>query len=331
VIDSGDQLREAFENHENLAPDPAAVYARVQELSRAYQRRRWGAQAAGGVVLAGALVAGGLVVPGLIGGKADKPAVTVAAGAAPSPGPTAIPVGSDLTKDWAAYFGAGYDYDNAVALAKIWKSKADIGTIKAQAGALLLAGKTLPVKPDPANVASAKEESEVNAFFEAGYTTEDAATLAGIWKTKDTYAAKVEGGTKLLAGQTLPIKPNPAAVKAAKESADLDAFASAGYSYQDAVTLQKLWKTKTVGAAKIEGGAKLLAGEKLPIKPHPAPTEDPAAAEADSKAVDKFFAAGYSYDDAAQLAKIWKLTDPYSAKIAGGKKLLAGQSLPIKP
>jgi len=34
VIDHGDQLREAFETHENLAPDPAAVYARVQELAR---------------------------------------------------------------------------------------------------------------------------------------------------------------------------------------------------------------------------------------------------------------------------------------------------------
>ena len=45
VTEHGDQLREAFETHEHLAPDPAAVYARVQELSRGYQRRRRGAQA----------------------------------------------------------------------------------------------------------------------------------------------------------------------------------------------------------------------------------------------------------------------------------------------
>ena len=43
MIDHADQLREAFRAHEHLAPDPAAVFARVPELSRAYQRRRRGA------------------------------------------------------------------------------------------------------------------------------------------------------------------------------------------------------------------------------------------------------------------------------------------------
>ena len=51
MTNHGDQLREAFETHESLAPDPAAVYARVQELSRNYKRRRRGAQIAGGAVL----------------------------------------------------------------------------------------------------------------------------------------------------------------------------------------------------------------------------------------------------------------------------------------
>jgi hypothetical protein len=331
VIDHGDQLREAFETHESLAPDPADVYARVQELSRAYQRRRWGAQAAGGVVLAGALVAGGLVVPGMIGGK-DTAAVTVAAGAAATPTPTATPPAGEQAKDWAAFFGAGYVYDDATTLAKIWKSKADIGTVKAQAGAMLLAGQTLPIKPGPANLATAKEAAEVAKFFAAGYTVEDAQQLATLWKTKDAYGAKVEGGTKLLAGQTLPFAPKPANVETAKQQVDIDAFFAAGYGYDDAVKLARIWKTKDAQAAKIEGGKKLLAGQTLPIKPGPV-AENPPAAEAalESKAVDKFFAAGYSYDDAVQLARIWKLVDPYHAKIEGGKKLLAGQSLPIKP
>src|SRR4051794_34201984 len=61
------QLREAFESHEHMTPDPAAVYARVQELSRTYRMRRRGAQIAGGAVLGAGLIAGGLVVPGVFG------------------------------------------------------------------------------------------------------------------------------------------------------------------------------------------------------------------------------------------------------------------------
>jgi hypothetical protein len=328
VIDSGDQLRETFENHENLAPDPAAVYARVQELSRAYQRRRWGAQAAGGVVLTGALVAGGMVLPGLVGGK-DKPVVSVQAAAAT---PTATPPAAEQAKDWAAFFGAGYVYDDATQLAKLWKSKAEIGTIKAQAGAMLLAGQALPIKPNPENVAVAKEAAETDAFFNAGYTIADAQKLAGIWHTKDTYAAKIEGGTKLLAGEAMPFAPKPANVTAAKEAAEVAEFFNAGYGIDDAKKLHRLWKTKDVYAAKVEGGTKLLAGEKLPVKPTPGDVvPPPAEGAAEAKAVDKFFAAGYNYNDATKLAKIWKLSDPYQAKIAGGKKLLAGQSLPIKP
>ena len=44
-----------------------------------------------------------------------------------------------------------------------------------------------------------------------------------------------------------------------------------------------------------------------------------------------FFAAGYDYADAVKLAKLWHTVDPYHAKIEGGKRLLAGQTLPIKP
>ena len=47
--------------------------------------------------------------------------------------------------------------------------------------------------------------------------------------------------------------------------------------------------------------------------------------------MDAFFAAGYDYDDAVQLAKLWKKADAYQAKVEGGKRLLAGETLPIKP
>ncbi len=53
----------------------------------------------------------------------------------------------------------------------------------------------------------AKETAAVNKFFDAGYEMVDAYRLAKLWKTDDVYQAKVEGGQKLLDGETLPIQP----------------------------------------------------------------------------------------------------------------------------
>jgi hypothetical protein len=223
VTDHEHQLRDAFETHENQTPDPAAVYARVQELSRTYLWRRRGVQAAGGTVVAAGLIAGGLQLPHLLPGQAPDNATNVAVGAAPasSPavtlpaskpaGPKLSPAEELLQKRYDAYFNAGYDYDDAVALAKLWHSRGNIGSVKAEAGKRLLAGQTLPIKPgsaDPAPpVPASKEEKRVSAFFAAGYDYKDAVKLAKLWHTVDPYHAKIEGGKRLLAGQTLPIKP----------------------------------------------------------------------------------------------------------------------------
>jgi hypothetical protein len=127
--------------------------------------------------------------------------------------------------------------------------------------------------------------------------------------------------------------PVPASSAATTETADdaaIDAFFAAGYSYDDAVTLAKAWGSADPFETKVLAGRKLEAGEKLPIA---AGAVDPAtvASVAEGAQVDKFFAAGYTYDDAVQLAKIWGSTDPYQAKITAGKKLLAGQTLPVRP
>jgi hypothetical protein len=219
VTDNRDQLRNAFETHENLAPDPGEVYARVQDLAKGYKWRRRGVQAAGGAVLGAGLIAGGIALHGVLPGSGSD--VTVVAPAAapsadiPTPTPSATPKPTaaelKLWKQWDAYFGAGYSYDEAVKLKKIWKMKGDIGTVKAAAGQKLLDGKKLPVKPGTAvehnGFPSAKEEAQVDAFFAAGYNYDDAAALAKLWKQADPYKAKVLGGKKLLAGETLPIKP----------------------------------------------------------------------------------------------------------------------------
>jgi hypothetical protein len=273
VNEHGDQLRNAFETHEHLAPDAADVYSRVQELSRSYQRRRWGVQAAGGAVLGVSLIAGAISLPGLLPGQKHE-SVSVGAATMPNMKPSAsAPAASEDVQEaqYAAYFAAGYDYDDAVVLAKLWNSKDEIGAIKAEAGRRLLAGEKLPIKATPDDPAgtgdtvSATDQKRLDAYFAAGYNYDDAVRLAELWKLADPFTAKVEGGKRLLADKKLPVKPS--APEAAKEESRVTAYFNAGYDYDDAVKLAKLWKKSDPYQAKVEGGKRLLAGETLPFKP----------------------------------------------------------------
>jgi hypothetical protein len=270
VTDHGEQLREAFETHETLAPDPAEVYARVQELSRIYRRRRRGAQVAGTAVLGAGLIAGAVQLPSILAGLPGGAAAPAGAPGSPVPSVAASYSQADLEKDWAAYFAAGYGYEDALQLAALWHTDQNIGLVKAEAGRRLLAGETLPIPPHPnPNVYSqpAPDAAALQAFFDAGYVWDDAVQLAALWKMSDPSAAKVAAGQKLEAGQKLPIAPKPENVAAAKEAAAVAKFFAAGYTYDDAVKLATLWNLKDAYAAKVAGGEKLLAGQTLPIKP----------------------------------------------------------------
>ena len=358
-----DQLREAFVAHEYLAPDAADVIAVVHEKARRYRRRRRAAQSAGGAVLGAGLVASTVAAPGWLNATSSRHGVGSLSLAAPAPQPTPTPLASpsplanpvvvaspspltSAQQDQAisVYFAAGYDYNDALALAQLWHMSGDPSMIKAEAGRRLLAGQTLPFKPSAAGVATAAEDADLTAFFGAGYTYEDAVGLAQLWKISDPYQAKVDAGGKLLAGVALPIKPGsqptapttPTSPGDSVTTADLNAYFAAGYTYEDAVGLAQLWKISDPYQAKIDGGAKLLAGQTLPVAPGSQPTPAAevsanAAASATDDAVNKFFNSGYTYDDAVTLGKLWKIDDTYQVKIDAGQKLLAGQTLPIKP
>ncbi len=364
-----DQLREAFVAHEYLAPDAADVIAVVHEKARRYRRRRRAAQSAGGAVLGAGLVAGTVAAPGWLNATSARHSGATLSLAAPAPQPTpaglpspsplasvsplASPVPlvspsplSSAQQDQAisAYFAAGYDYNDALALAKLWHMSGDPSAIKAEAGRRLLAGQTLPFKPSVAGVATATEDADLSAFFAAGYTYDDAVGLAQLWKISDPYQAKIDAGQKLLAGVTLPIAPSstptaPTVVASPNDSvtiADVNAYFAAGYTYEDALGLGNLWKIADTYQVKIDAGAKLLAGETLPVAPGSQPTPASeisanASATAEENAVNKYFAAGYTYDDAVTLGSLWKITDTYQVKIDAGQKLLDGQTLPIKP
>ena len=271
MTDHDEQLREAFETHEILAPDPASVYARVLELSRTYKRRRRTAQVAGTAVLGAGLIAGAIQLPSMLPGPSGGGGVALSVGA---PAPSVAPSYSqaDLERDWAAYFAAGYGYNDAVQLAALWHSDDKLGLVKAEAGRRLLAGETLPIAPHPDPVptpdpSDSAEAAALQAFFDAGYVWDDAVQLATLWHLDDPSRAKVDAGKMLGSGQTLPIQPKPDNVAAAKEAAAVGKFFDAGYDYNDAVRLAALWHLKDAYAAKVAGGQKLLAGQTLPINP----------------------------------------------------------------
>jgi hypothetical protein len=338
--DDAEKLRDAFVSHEYLAPDPAAVYAGAKARARVYRRRRRTAQAAGGAVLGAGVVAASVNLPGWLeharqGGAGQFALAGGPAAVTPSP---LTP--QEQQRALNAYFAAGYGYTDAQQLAKLWNVSSDIVTVKAEAGRRLLAGQTLPVQPHPNAGASAaasvdpQTEADVNAFFNAGYTYDDAVRLAQLWKTADPYHAKIQAGAKLLAGQALPFAPNPSAAAsasapAAQSSADLQAYFNAGYDSNDAVQLAKLWNISDLSQVKIDAGAKLLAGQPLPIPPSGTPA--PSASVAAQNALNAYFNAGYTYNDAVRLAQLWNSTDVYQTKIDAGNKLLAGQTLPIAP
>jgi hypothetical protein len=281
VTEHGDRLREAFTKHEKETPDPAAVYARVEELAQRYKWRRRGAQAAGGVALSAGLIAGITQLPGIL--PADPAATSgfqVAAPAATPSTPPTLDPSAPLTEDevkegLAAYFQAGYGYDNAVELAGLWKLGTDkIAQVKAVAGKKLLSGETLPVEPrqnpdTPATEDPVDDETmkQVDEFFLSGYDWDDAVKLAKLWKIADPYEAKVEAGKRLLAGETLPVKADKKQAEEGKKARLANIFWDAGYDAEDAAKLARLWKMDDTYAVKVEAGRRLQAGETLPIKP----------------------------------------------------------------
>jgi hypothetical protein len=131
--------------------------------------------------------------------------------------------------------------------------------------------------PSPTPTPAYTEQQELNAYFAADYDYNNAVALSNIWNDgKDIEGVKAEAGLLLLEGQTLPVTPSgpdsappvtPSGPVVTYSQKDINAYFAAGYNYQDALALGRLWhKTDTVGV-KTEAGRKLLNGETLPIAP----------------------------------------------------------------
>jgi len=276
-----DRLSETFAAHEHLAPNIEEVLEKANLRARTYRRRRRAAQATGASVLGAGIVASSVVLPGRHWGPGEAVGTAASGGGvssltstvAPAATPTASPTGTySEQQELSAYFAAGYDYDNALALAGLWH-ETDLTQVKAEAGLKLLQGSVLPVPPN--GQPETQQEKEQDAFFSAGYDYNDAVALGALWHETDLAQVKAEAGQKLLDGQKLPIAPSDVATTAdaspktvdTAEDRALEAYIAAGYGYDDAVALGALWHETDLGQIKAEAGQKLLDGQPLPIRP----------------------------------------------------------------
>jgi hypothetical protein len=274
------QLTEAFAAHEHLAPDAALVLAKANGIARSMQRRRWAVRATGGAALGVGLVASGIALPGAFGhANSNQTVRTIQPADSPSPSPSASPATYTADQEWNAYFEAGYRYDDAQQLATLWHDNDNIGTIKAAAGLKLLDGEKLPIPPS--GTPETPVEKAQTAYFGAGYDYNDAVTLGQMWHETNIQHVKTKAGQELLDGQTLPIKPSDPSVPgtltgtsasglgsgAAGDASALAAYFAAGYDYNDAVALGKVWHQTDTDQIKAAAGQKLLDGQQLPIAP----------------------------------------------------------------
>jgi len=107
---------------------------------------------------------------------------------------------------------------------------------------------------------------QYDAFWDAGYTTQDLASLESLWST-DAIETKARVGQMLLDGHTPPVAPGgPAQPEEPTSDAPWSALGDAGYSYEDAQALGELWDVD-VTEAKTRAARVLVDGGTLPVPP----------------------------------------------------------------
>jgi hypothetical protein len=104
------------------------------------------------------------------------------------------------------------------------------------------------------------------------------------------------------------------------------AFADAGYTYEDAVALSRSWGVPDVSQTKVKAGSFLVDGVPLAATPY----ANPSAADglSDTQLAQLFVDTGYTADDAVKLAGKWSV-DAGLAKVKAGRELKTVGVLPF--
>lgn len=230
-----------------------------------------------------------------------------------------------------AWFDAGYLAEDAEELAEIWDMDDEaLHDVKVLAGRKLVAGRDLPVDPSgtPATEEEIAQREQLDAFLDAGYDGDDAEVLARYWNV-DALEAKYLTGAKLLAEVEVPIGPEETPWSVDEDVAR-QAFFNNGFGYDDAVVLADVWSVDPWDA-KANAGHKLLDGLPLPFG-DAGDTGGDTGVVVDEQALDAYFAAGYGYEDAELLARMWNTEDDvYGTKVKAGRALLDQLDLGVEP
>jgi hypothetical protein len=112
-----------------------------------------------------------------------------------------VPVDEELK----AYFGAGYDYDDAVLLARYWNDGSPYQA-KLDTGEALIKGdgKFKAEFQHGETAWTVSDDFARGAYYNNGYDYTEAQHLAKVWGQTDISAVKATAGRKILAGIKLP-------------------------------------------------------------------------------------------------------------------------------
>ncbi|GEL98545.1 hypothetical protein [Cellulomonas terrae] len=118
---------------------------------------------------------------------------------------------------------------------------------------------------------------QYEAFWGAGYSTEDVEALGALWNLEATET-KARAGQLILDGQPVPVAPTGSATSDADDEGavllsdeQFEAFWGAGYTEEDIEALGAIWSTEYV-ETKARAGQMILDGQTPPV----APTGTPA-------------------------------------------------------
>ncbi|MEP7764241.1 hypothetical protein [Sanguibacter sp. 25GB23B1] len=163
-------------------------------------------------IMTAGVVAAGLSIAGAGAAIAGDDSTTEA-DAIPEADQSTMPEGF-TAEQYEAFWQMGYSYDDVLELNALWDTE-DTET-KARAGQMILDGLTVPVAPsgpdeaeaplDPADPAAIATGNQLEAFWAAGYTGEDAEALSALWET-DFLETKTLAGQMILDGEALPVAP----------------------------------------------------------------------------------------------------------------------------
>lgn len=204
------RITRALHSRDADQPDPAVVAARLQaRLAHAPEATVTTLVRRGGKVV----VVGAVVSVLAVGGAGAAAAANPYSGVARVVEDVAQTVGLEWSampdgytrEQYEAFWGAGYTIDDAWALADLWNL--DVTATKAQAGQLLLDGQAPPVAPGgtvPEVPAPDPQQEAYDAFWAAGHTSDDLATLVELWNT-GAAETKARAGRMILDGEPLPL------------------------------------------------------------------------------------------------------------------------------